>query len=59
LKVVGLSGSLVGSKTVTVLKYIEAQVHKDYPEVEFTLINLADYNIQFSDGRNYSGAKTI
>ncbi|MFJ7508933.1 NAD(P)H-dependent oxidoreductase [Peribacillus simplex] len=53
MKVLGLSGSVVGSKTVTALRYIEEQFHRDYPEVEFTIVNLADYDIHFSDGRNY------
>jgi len=53
VKVVGISGSIVGSKTRTAMNYIEKEVTDSYAEVEWKLIDLADYNIQFSDGRNY------
>ncbi|WP_449620660.1 NADPH-dependent FMN reductase [Robertmurraya sp. Marseille-Q9965] len=53
MKIVGLSGSKVGSKTRTAMNYtIDALVAK-YPEVEVTLIDLAEYDVQFSDGRNF------
>ncbi|MGO4693077.1 NADPH-dependent FMN reductase [Paenibacillus sp. 2TAB26] len=53
MKIVGLSGSIVGSKTRTAMNYTLESVKKQYPEAEVTLIDLADYTIQFSDGRNY------
>ncbi|RTR27851.1 NAD(P)H-dependent oxidoreductase [Robertmurraya yapensis] len=53
MKIVGLSGSKVGSKTRTAMNYtIDALVAK-YPKIEVTLIDLAEYDVQFSDGRNY------
>lgn len=53
MKIVGLSGSIVGSKTRTAMNYVAMEVADKYPEAELTLIDLADYTIRFSDGRNY------
>lgn len=53
MKIVGLSGSIVGSKTRTAMNYVVKEVTGKYPDAEVTLIDLAEYNVQFSDGRNY------
>ncbi|NIK10992.1 NADPH-dependent FMN reductase [Alkalibacillus almallahensis] len=53
MKVVALSGSIVGSKTRTAMDYTMASIEKQYSEIETTLIDLKDYDIQFSDGRHY------
>lgn len=53
MKIVGLSGSRVGSKTRTVMEYTMQTVSEEYPEAETTLIDLAEYEVQFSDGRDY------
>ena len=53
MKIVGLSGSIVGSKTRTAINYTLESISKKYPDAEVTLIDLADYDVQFSDGRNY------
>ncbi|GEN84477.1 FMN reductase [Sporosarcina luteola] len=53
MKIVGLSGSIVGSKTRTAMNYLAEEIARKYPDAEFTLIDLADYDIQYSDGRNY------
>lgn len=53
MKIVGLSGSKVGSKTRTAMDYTMKAIKDHYPEVEITLLDLADYDIPFSDGRNY------
>ncbi|WP_404452117.1 NAD(P)H-dependent oxidoreductase [Virgibacillus necropolis] len=53
MKIVGLSGSKVGSKTRTAMNYTVKSVTEKYPDVEVTLIDLAEYDVQFSDGRNY------
>ena len=53
MKIVGLSGSIVGSKTKTALDYTRKVISEKYPESEFRLVDLAEYNVQFSDGRNY------
>lgn len=53
MKIVILSGSKVGSKTRTAMDYTEKEVEKQYPDSEITFIDLADYDVEFSDGRNY------
>lgn len=55
MKITLLVGTVVGSKTNTALQimkqYIEKQFSDENSEVQ--VINLADYELQFSDGRNY------
>lgn len=53
MKIIGISGSIVGSKTRAAMNYLSQEISEKYPDAEFTLIDLAEYNIQFSDGRNY------
>lgn len=53
MKIVALSGSIVGSKTRTAMDYTVKLLSEKYPSHKVTLIDLADYDIQFSDGRNY------
>ena len=53
VKIVGLSGSIVGSKTRTAMNITVNKITENYPETDVTLIDLADYDVQFSDGRNY------
>lgn len=53
MKIVGLSGSIVGSKTRTAMERTINIISEKYPEIDVTLIDLANFNIQFSDGRNY------
>lgn len=53
MKVVLLAGSNVGSKTRTAMDYTLKIANEKYPEVEFTLLDLAEYEMIFSDGRNY------
>ncbi|MET4563123.1 FMN reductase [Lysinibacillus parviboronicapiens] len=53
MKIVALAGSIVGSKTKTAISKVVDMLHEKYPEHEVTLLDLADYNMAFSDGRNY------
>lgn len=53
MKVVALSGSIVGSKTRTAMNYTVKTLTEKYPDADVTLIDLAEYDVQFSDGRNY------
>ncbi|KAB8127677.1 NAD(P)H-dependent oxidoreductase [Gracilibacillus oryzae] len=53
MKVVFLSGSIVGSKTKTAISYAMNKLAEAYPDTEAELLDLAEYEIQFSDGRNY------
>lgn len=53
MKLVGLSGSTVGSKTRTAMDTVIETITRNYSDIDVRLIDLADYEIQFSDGRNY------
>ena len=53
MKIVGISGSIVGTKTRTAMDYVSKEITEKYPGAEYRLIDLANYNVQFSDGRNY------
>jgi|SRR5699024_4608360 len=53
MKVVILSGSIVGNKTKTAMDRVHKQFEQDHPEADITMIDLAQYDLQFSDGRNY------
>jgi FMN reductase len=53
MKIVLLSGSKVGSKTRTALNYAQKVLTEKYSDVETTLIDLGEYDVEFSDGRNY------
>lgn len=53
MKAVLLQGSIVGSKTRTALEYVQSTLKEKYPELDAVMIDLANYDIPFSDGRNY------
>lgn len=53
MKLIGLSGSPVGSKTRTAMNEAVKKVKEKYPDIETSILDLSDYNMQFSDGRNY------
>jgi len=53
MKIVLLSGSNVGSKTRTAMDYTLKIAHEKYPDAEITLLDLAEFEMVFSDGRNY------
>src|SRR5690625_2711835 len=53
MNVVVLSGSIVGSKTKTAMKNVADLFKKNYPDVHVDFLNLAKYNVQFSDGRSF------
>jgi FMN reductase len=54
MRIVGLSGSIVGSKTRTAMDRMMNILSDKYTDIELILIDLADYDLQFSDGRNYT-----
>ena len=53
MKTLFLSGSRVGSKTLTSLKKTYNMYQEKYPEHNTSLLDLKDFNIEFSDGRNF------
>lgn len=53
MNIVLLSGSIIGSKTRTAIDYTMKITQEKYPDANVTLLDLAEYDMQFSDGRNY------
>jgi FMN reductase len=53
MNIVGLSGSNVGTKTRTAMDYTLKVTKEKYPDAKISLIDLAELNMVFSDGRNY------
>jgi len=53
MKIVILNGSIVGTNTKVAIEKVQEMFKKKYSEHKTTLIDLADYDLPFSDGRNY------
>ena len=53
MKIVLLAGSNVGTKTRTAMDYILKITQEKYPEADVALVDLAEFDMVFSDGRNY------
>lgn len=51
LKVLGISGTLVGSKTVALVGALLNQLQHNLSDVQVELIDLKDYDMNFCDGR--------
>lgn len=51
MKLLGISGTILGAKTSILVKAVLDEVKKKYPEVTVTLMDLRDYDMQFCDGR--------
>ncbi|MEK3937089.1 NAD(P)H-dependent oxidoreductase [Sporosarcina sp. FSL W7-1349] len=51
MKVVGISGTLVGSKTRVLVEHLMQQVKQQYPECETDLVDLKEYSLELCDGR--------
>ncbi|WP_338452734.1 NAD(P)H-dependent oxidoreductase [Niallia oryzisoli] len=64
MRILGISGTITGSKTLIVINKVLEEMKKRTPEVEVQLLDLKQYNVQFCDGRppgEYTGdtAKVI
>ena len=53
MNIVLLSGSTVGHKTRIAMEAVAAEFSRQSPEDTITLFDLAQLDLQFSDGRNY------
>ncbi|NWQ42841.1 NAD(P)H-dependent oxidoreductase [Bacillus sp. EB106-08-02-XG196] len=51
MKILGISGTLIGSKTIIITKYLMNEIKRQYPEFELEMINLKDFQLDFCDGR--------
>lgn len=53
MKISILNGTAFGSTTKIAADYLLTALEEKYPEYEISLLDLADYQMEFSDGRNY------
>ena len=54
MKVVLLSGSNIGTKTRKALDYVNREIEKQFTNVETVTLDLAERDMQFCDGQNYT-----
>lgn len=54
MKLLGISGTIIGAKIKVVVEKVLEEVKKNHPEVEVELLDLKQYDIQFCDGRDPS-----
>ena len=54
MKLLAISGTLIGSKTLAIVKSMVEKIQKLDPDLEIELLDLKQYNIQFCDGRDPS-----
>jgi len=52
MKLLGISGTIIGDKPVKLLNATLEEVKKIYPEIEIEVLDMKDYNVEFCDGRD-------
>ncbi|MCM3791040.1 NAD(P)H-dependent oxidoreductase [Domibacillus indicus] len=52
MKLLGISGTITGSKTRVVIQKMLEDIKCSHPEVDIELLDLKAYDLQFCDGRN-------
>ncbi|MFC3771400.1 NADPH-dependent FMN reductase [Paenibacillus sp. GCM10012303] len=52
MKLLGISGTIVGSKTAIAVHQVLEAVRRDNPDIETQLLDLKQYDVQFCDGRD-------
>lgn len=51
MKLLGISGTIIGAKTSIVVQKVLEEVKKHHPNVEIELLDLREFDVQFCDGR--------
>ncbi|MEH7121002.1 NAD(P)H-dependent oxidoreductase [Neobacillus vireti] len=54
MKLLGISGTITGTKTKVIVEKVLEEVKKNHPEVEIELLDLKQFDVQFCDGRDPS-----
>lgn len=54
MKLLGISGTITGSKTKIVVKKVLDEVQRMYPDIDVELLDMKEYDVQFCDGRDPS-----
>ena len=58
MKIVGISGTITGSKTLVVINKVIEEIKYNNPKAAVEVVDLKQYNVQFCDGRppsDYTG----
>ena len=55
MKLVGISGALIGAKTAIAVNEVLLAAKKNNPDIEIELIDLRDYNVEFVVGKPLTG----
>lgn len=53
MKIIGISGSIVGSKTRIAVERVLNKIKEVHSDIEVELIDMKEYQLVFSDGRDY------
>lgn len=63
MKLLGIAGTIIGSKTATAVQQVLQHIKQNHPGIETEMLDLKQYDVQFCDGRNpadYTGdTKTV
>ncbi|MBD7936372.1 MULTISPECIES: NADPH-dependent FMN reductase [Cytobacillus] len=54
MRLLGISGTITGSKTLVVVNKVLDEIQTIHPEIEVELLDLKNFDIQFCDGRHPS-----
>jgi FAD reductase [NAD(P)H] len=54
MKLLGISGTLIGAKTGIVVEKVLDEVRQKHPDIEVEYLDMRDYEVQFCDGRDPS-----
>ncbi len=57
MKIVGIAGSVIGSKTRIAVTEVLKNIREKNPDIEVELIDLGAYRLEFSDGRDFRDYK--
>jgi FAD reductase [NAD(P)H] len=52
MKVLGISGSITGSKTKVVVSKVLEEIQQNHADIEVELLDLKEYSVEFCDGRS-------
>ncbi|TMW72310.1 NADPH-dependent FMN reductase [Alteribacter natronophilus] len=51
MKILGISGTILGSKTAVLVESVLKRIEENNPEADVELLDLRDYEMEFCDGR--------
>lgn len=52
MKLLGISGTIVGTKTAVLVEQVLQTVRSEHPEIETEMLDMKQFDVQFCDGRD-------